>query len=257
MAYFKQSYLQINNKIMFTSLLKNYNLIKNTIKKIDVPRMQKKFKITIIETNFNKLKEYGIKYGFHNKASYTHININLSNLIASIGSTYNGLDLSVTALLKHGVSKIVTNPIITIRNNERTIFNVTKTIPVVHSVNSISSDNKVVNKNKISYDSFGIKLSVLPIMNKNINDIDFSLSLQDIENDNNNMPTTSDKIIKQKIILLDNKKIVLSGFYKHITIQDNSKVPLLSDIPILGYFFKYKSKKNLTIGLQIILTVIK
>lgn len=126
---------------------------------------------------------------------------------------------------------------------------------MIHSADTINTNNVTTKSNNISYDSFGIKISVLPIINKNITDLDLSLSLQDIENDNNNMPTTSDKLIKQKIILLDNKKTVISGFYKTIKSNNVDGVPILSNIPYLGYFFKYKTNKDLTIGLQIILTV--
>jgi len=256
MQFFKQDYLFINNKVMFTSLYNNYRRIKKVLNSFDVPRIQKKLKIAIIETNFNKLKEYGIKYAINHSSSDANIKINLGNLISNIGTVTNGLDLSINALIENGVSKIITNPIITIRNNENTTFNVTKTIPVIHTINTVNTDNKTVNSNKISYDSFGIKINVLPIINKNINDLQLSLSLQDIENDKNNMPTTSDKLIKQRIIIKDNIRTVLSGFYKYINNSSNSDVPYLSDIPVLGYFFKYKSNKNLTVGLQIILTVL-
>jgi len=257
--YFKQDYLYLNNKVVFTCLFKQYLDIYSTLKQFDTPTMQKKIKISIIETNFNKLKKYGIDYLVSHHLKKNNFNINFNNLVSHIGldTTFNGIDISLNALITNGVTKIVTSPTLTLRNKKITNFQVTKTIPVLHSINTVDTNNKTVVNNKISYDSFGIKINIKPILYNDYSDLHLTLSLQDIDNNKDKMPTTSNKYLVQDLLIKDNKKILVTSFSKVVNVTNQSGIPILNKIPVLGYLFKWDFKNSSKLYLQILMQVQK
>lgn len=70
------------------------------------------------------------------------------------------------------------------------------------------------------------------------------------------MLITSKKFIKQSFHLPINKLLVLTGINKKELFTDKKEVPLLADIPFLGWLFKYESikenKNNLSIVFELI-----
>jgi len=56
-------------------------------------------------------------------------------------------------------------------------------------------------------------------------------------------------------ILADNgETVVIGGIYQEVNSQGETKVPLLGDVPVLGNFFKRKSKQSNRTELLIFLT---
>ncbi|MBK9070937.1 MAG: type II secretion system secretin GspD [Myxococcales bacterium] len=67
-------------------------------------------------------------------------------------------------------------------------------------------------------------------------------------------PIWSERKLKNVVNVNDRSPAVLSGFISEKTIYSDSKVPLLGDIPILGYLFKVSSKKKEKTNLLVVLT---
>jgi general secretion pathway protein D len=255
LKYYKQEYIYIDNKIMFKSLYNQYAKIKNSFKTFDKPKKQKKMRLTVLETNINKLKEFGVKYNL-SAISSNILNISVGNIVGSYTPTQTkNFGLDIKAMARDGVTKIVTNPVLTLRDKEKTTFNITRTIPTILSTQQIK-DSKTEIVENIVYKSFGIKIDVTPVMNDLNNDLTLNINLQDILSNIGNKPETSDKLLVQKVIIKDNTTYLLSGFKKTLKVTNDDGVPILKDLPILGYFFKWKSKENIEIMLQIIIEIV-
>lgn len=67
-------------------------------------------------------------------------------------------------------------------------------------------------------------------------------------------PTTTERSIKTAIVATDGQTIVLGGLIKDSYSNVIQKVPLLGDIPILGYLFKTKKKQKNKVNLIVFLT---
>lgn len=254
--HFKQDFVYIDNKILFTSLNKQFLKIKEALKTFDIARTQKKLRLTVLETNINKLREFGVNYNLSDISSNI-LNVSVGNIRGSYSPTQSksfGIDLK--AMASNGITKIVTNPILTIRDKESTVFNITRTVPTVTSTQTII-DGKTQTVENIDYKSFGIKINVTPVINKTSNDLTLDISLQDILSNTDNKTETSDKLLKQKVIIEDNSLYLLSGFKKHLKVTSDNGVPLLKDIPYMGYFFKWESKENIEIMLQILIEIVE
>jgi general secretion pathway protein D len=67
-------------------------------------------------------------------------------------------------------------------------------------------------------------------------------------------PTWTERKLKTQVVVHDQESVVIGGLIQERDIYTASKVPLLGDIPILGYLFKYTTKEKKKTNLLILLT---
>ncbi|MEJ7601170.1 MAG: type II secretion system secretin GspD [Kofleriaceae bacterium] len=67
-------------------------------------------------------------------------------------------------------------------------------------------------------------------------------------------PTWSERKLKTQVVVHDQQSVVIGGLIQERDIYSVAKVPLLGDIPILGYLFKYSTKSKKKTNLLIMLT---
>jgi len=67
-------------------------------------------------------------------------------------------------------------------------------------------------------------------------------------------PTWTERRVKTQVVVRDQQSIVIGGLMQDRIIYNEAKVPLLGDIPILGYLFKYTSRSKKKTNLLILLT---
>jgi len=67
-------------------------------------------------------------------------------------------------------------------------------------------------------------------------------------------PNLAKRDIRTKISIQDGSTIVVGGLMRSTTTEIENKVPLLGDIPLLGWFFKSKSKEDGKTNLLVFIT---
>lgn len=67
-------------------------------------------------------------------------------------------------------------------------------------------------------------------------------------------PTWTERKLKTQVVVHDQQSVVIGGLIQERDIYSESKVPLLGDIPILGYLFKFSKKTKRKTNLLILLT---
>jgi len=67
-------------------------------------------------------------------------------------------------------------------------------------------------------------------------------------------PNLAKRDIRTKISIQDGSTIVVGGLMRTTTTETENKVPLLGDIPLLGWFFKNKSKEDTKTNLLVFIT---
>ncbi len=68
------------------------------------------------------------------------------------------------------------------------------------------------------------------------------------------VPGTDKKEAKTNVLIKDGETIVIGGIYKTTTNNSETGLPLLKDIPLLGWLFKHKSKEKTVNELLIFIT---
>jgi general secretion pathway protein D len=67
-------------------------------------------------------------------------------------------------------------------------------------------------------------------------------------------PSTSKRSASTTVVVKDKETVVIGGLIRDNVTSSTMKVPLLGDIPILGWFFKYKTTKVEKVNLMIFIT---
>lgn len=257
----KFEFISTSKTLLIYSKEKEFNSINSMINAIDTLPKQLKLKVTILDTNLDKLKELGSDSS----------NINLQNngnfffnLVSYPFSVNNNVDSSkkdnfytfLKYLNENGTSEFLSNPVLTLSDEKQTIFNVVNNVPYQMGTTTIN-DTALRTSNSYDYRDVGLQIAVTPhIYEDNNVYLDLELNVSNILTNVNNLPVTSKKYIKQSFQLPLNKLLVLTGINKKELITNNTEIPVLADIPFLGWLFKYEStelhKNNLSIVFELI-----
>jgi len=67
-------------------------------------------------------------------------------------------------------------------------------------------------------------------------------------------PTWTERKLKTQVVVHDQESVVIGGLIEEREVYSVTKVPLLGDIPLLGYLFKYQTNQRVKSNLLILLT---
>lgn len=254
------TYIKTSKLIIINSIESDFKKIFEIVSNIDNSPNQLKLKITILDTNLNKIKEYGSEIT-------QNINLNPSsnfffNLLAypfSVNSQVNTTDKSnfnsfIKLLNQNKITELVASPTLTLLDSKEVVFNVVKNIPYLSGSTTVD-DTNTKTTNSYTYKDIGLKISITPkIFDDNVF-LDLDLTTESIL-DNTTTPTTSKSFINQSFTMTKNKLFVLTGINQTQKYNDLQTTPFLSDIPVLGWFFKTDedeyTNSNLTIVFELI-----
>ncbi|MGL4354460.1 MAG: GspD family T2SS secretin variant ExeD [Aeromonas popoffii] len=186
--------------------------------------------------------------------------------IAKLAENFNGMAagfyqgnwaMLVTALSTNTKSDILSTPSIVTMDNKEASFNVGQEVPVqTGTQNSTSGDTTF---STIERKTVGTKLVVTPQINEGdsvlltIEQEVSSVGKQATGTDGLG-PTFDTRTVKNAVLVKSGETVVLGGLMDEQTKEEISKVPLLGDIPVLGYLFRSTSnttsKRNLMVFIR-------
>jgi general secretion pathway protein D len=186
------------------------------------------------------------------------------------GASIPSFGVFVQALQNNGDVNVISMPHILTTDNEKATIQVGQNLPFPGSLGGFPGFGGVPGSTGTTVPgaSFGfgtsvqrqdvaLKLEITP----HVNDSDFvrlelDNEISDVANPNFNGlgPATAKRTVKSVVTVRDQQSIVIGGLIKDRVEEQVDKVPLLGDIPILGYLFKRTRKTVLKQNLLIILT---
>ncbi len=158
--------------------------------------------------------------------------------LGSIGGAGN-LTLRLSAAEENGDVKIISSPRISTLDNTKATISQGVSIPI--SVVSAAGVNT-------QFFSADLKLDVLPHVTRDGHialKIDISKNEPDFGNvAANGNPTISKKEAHTELLIRDGDTTVIGGIYTRQTSKSYKKIPLLGDIPVLGWLFKSRTRSD-------------
>ncbi|MFA5519093.1 MAG: secretin N-terminal domain-containing protein, partial [Spirochaetota bacterium] len=156
------------------------------------------------------------------------------------------------------INILSTPHILTLDNHEAEI-NVAEEIAVPTN-SRITEDNTVYYT--FEYKSVGLKLKITPHINRgNMIALELFTEVNSILGETKYLstgtivpPDLGKRDMKTKVAVADGATIVVGGLMRNQKIETETKVPILGDIPLLGWFFKSKSSENSKTNLLIFIT---
>jgi general secretion pathway protein D len=257
----KFEFINTSKILMIYSKQKEFDSINQMIQSIDLLPKQLKLKVTIIDTNLDKLKELGSDSSSLNLQNNGNFFFNLVSYPFSVknnvpSSEKDNFYTFLKYLNTEGTSEFISNPVITISDEKKVSFQSGDEIPYQMGTTTIN-DTNLRTSNSYEYKKVGLDITVTPHIYSDDNVyLDLDLNVSSIKSNENNLPITSQKSINQSFHLRVNELLVLTGINKKELITSYTEIPLLADIPFLGWFFKYEStdenKSNLSVVFELV-----
>jgi len=164
-------------------------------------------------------------------------------------------DAAISAAAKKGKAKVLSNPKIATLNNKEASINITNQTPYTTTEITNTSGGSV-SSTKVTYVTTGIILKVLPTITsdgKIVMKVNPTVS-QPSQAAQFEAPAIDERTADTTVVVEDGETIVIGGLIHDSESEYEYKVPLLGDIPILGYAFKKKGKERNRMELLIFVT---
>ncbi len=205
-----------------------------------VPQVVRDWGIGISSESFNVKQTFGTKVG------------------TGIAFQNSQTSFIINALQTVGDVNILSTPRILTLDNKEAMINIGKRVAFTSeeiSITGTNQDNATTSK-KIIYRDVGLKLTVKPHINdeKTVT-MDVKQEVNDIEPSGDAAhPNIITRELSSHIMIGHNQTVVLGGLIKTKETIDQQKIPLLGDIPILGFFFKHETKRKEKTQLMLFIT---
>ncbi|HEY1405444.1 MAG TPA: type II secretion system protein GspD, partial [Spirochaetota bacterium] len=269
-----------SNSIIITATPDEFREISKLISQLDIVREQVLIEALIVEISADNAWGFGIDWMIGNKVGSNIIGT--SQIFNPSGLNFKnstGLDKTLGLPLNQGfqlgflsdrsilsfallnasetdsIFNVLSTPQILTIDNQEAELNVGEQIPIQSQ--SVSTAG---NPTQYSYDykSVGVKLKITPhITNEEQISLDLYQEVNQVEGDTQLLgssivpPKIQKRDIKTKVTVFNGKTVVVGGLISNSKTVTESKVPILGDIPLLGWFFKRKTesytKKNLLV----------
>ncbi|MBV1840021.1 type II secretion system secretin GspD [Photobacterium ganghwense] len=173
---------------------------------------------------------------------------------AALGIVMGDWTMLINAVASDRHSNILSSPSITVMDNGEASFIVGEEVPVVTgSTSSANNDNpfQTVERKEV-----GIKLNVTPQINEGDSvQLKIEQEVSNVLGANGAVDVRfSKRQLTTSVLVKDGQMIVLGGLIQDQVNENEQKIPLLGDIPILGHLFKStnttKGKTNLMVFIK-------
>jgi general secretion pathway protein D len=276
---------ETNNAVLVYGTPREYALIEDALRKLDVPPVQVLIEAAITEVTLTHALQYGVQWNFTKNGSQ----FNLLPNIGGVTTPSSGIDPTTTDVItalsnaansnpgfnyfytNHGSITATLNalsgltnvnvlsaPKMLVLNNHTASLEVGDQVPVVtaSAVSTISNNAPVVNA--VDYRDTGVILKVTPRVNSGgLVLLDIAQEVSDVTTTSTssiNSPTIQQRKFATSIAVQDGETIALGGLIKSTHARGRTGVPLLSSIPVLGALAGTKATSEQRTELLILLT---
>ncbi|HZQ47791.1 MAG TPA: secretin N-terminal domain-containing protein [Verrucomicrobiae bacterium] len=261
---------QRTNSLLVFASKQDMEMIKKIIDKLDIVLAQVLIEAIIMEVSLGNTHNLGVSYlqntpltaghGYFsgigglnngtllNSGSFANVGTNLSSAIPS-GFSYwanfgNDFQATLTAIATDSRINVLSRPTIQTSHGVQANIQVGDQIPMVTGTYFGGINGAASSQYQLQF--VGIQLQVTPLINtEGLVVMDINEQVQDVGPsytiDNNQVPSTTQRSAQATVSVRDRDTIILGGMISSSKNTSHSGVPILKDIPVLGYLFRNTS----------------
>lgn len=259
------------NAIIISAYPSDYKELKNMLDQLDSLPKQVLIEVTIAEITLTNQLQFGLEwYLKHESGDFTGelrtlggLGVGGAGLLYSLTETGDKFRAIFNTFATKGLINIVSTPRIVVLDGREATINVGTEVPVVTSETTASdvlagtATQPSILRN-IQYRSTGVILSVKPVVNsENILTLEINQQLSEAQTNNVSSidsPLILNRSIATILTIESGKTVLLGGLISENRSTDESKIPILGDIPIIGHLFRVDSKGRNKTELIILVT---
>jgi len=155
------------------------------------------------------------------------------------------VDATLSAIAKDNEVTLLSRPTLMVTNNQEGEIKVGQRVPVNLGVTIGVGGVQTAN---IQYQDVGITLTITPKINDdgfvNLSIYQELSSVQEAAGGVENNPTFTSQEITTTVVVSDQSSITLGGLIQDDALNNNTGVPLLQKIPVLGSLFSYQQLRT-------------
>lgn len=196
---------------------------------------QVRIKIQFIELDKQQGLQIGIKHSLE-KLSWSHPKKPFS------------FESFLSLMLSKGKAKVLSEPNLVVRHH---------TPAQLHIGGEIPYEIKTRQRLNVQWKSYGIRIQITPRpLKQDLYHLKFKISVRFPIGQGNSkgLPGFTTRSIQSEVIVPKNQTAILSGLLQHINEINQTGLPLFSDIPLLGHFFKHTQHRQNSTELIIAIT---
>jgi len=251
-----------SNAILIIGSPESVNKVSSILDSLDIEPRQVFLSTVIGQLTLTRETEFGIDIlNKYNKgiasSSLTNTGIPRSDpksllSAATFAGALNGLtvygafgdviDAYVRAFEETRNFKVISRPSVFTSNNKKAVIVSGRRVPVpTQTITNVSNPDNT--NTSISFEEVVLKLEVIPLINAD-NEVTLKIAQQndsivDTQKiDNNEIPVIGTQEVTTTIKVANNNTVILGGLIEDSAKRTETGVPILKDIPILGYLFK-------------------
>ena len=258
-----------NNSLMIYSTGMQYKIIKSALDQLDTPPTQVLIEASIIEVTLNDALQYGLEWTFNGGLGGSRFSgigaitdgafdfAASPQLASGFSYTISGGAGDVVAVLQALASEslvnVISTPSVMVLDNNTASIQVGDQVPINGGTTVTNGGNTVSN---ISYKDTGIQLQVTPSVNAGgLVTIDVKQEVTDVGPiDVTGNRRFLQRSIDSRVAVRSGESVVLGGLIRENATQQDSGVPFLSGVPVVGALFGNQSQARDRTELLVIIT---
>lgn len=250
---------ETNNAIIFKANSEDYTKIKKILDKLDIMPRQVLLNVVVAEVTLENSSELGVQWMLNNSlGDYQAVTINdqinsfittNTGLGSATGFAYgvfnaaDALKALVRAVGRDSEINILSSPNIIGVDNKQAKIEVAEEVPTV--TGTVTDANGGIT-NTVQYKKTGIILTATPSINSR-GLVKLELTQEVSEKGTFDSVLNNYTILTRKattsLVVEDKQTIFIGGLMRETTSLSDAGVPVLRDIPVLGYLFKKENKE--------------
>jgi len=268
------------NTIFFRETRSNLDAMRKLLVQIDKPTRQVMIEARLVEVNANPKQDYGINWSgslkdktisylpntggdFQLPSSNNNLIGNFGNLIAGQFAILSVPQMSVTlsALNEDSDAEFLANPRIVTADNQQAKIEIIRNQPVPQlNFNEQTATavfggfedkkygNTLVVRPSVNKDNF-ITLAVKPEISNKVDDARFVFAGAVVTS-----PIIDTRSLESNVLIKSGDTLAVGGLIQDETRKGRTKVPVLGDVPMLGYLFQSRSNERVKRNLLVFVT---
>ncbi|MCF7958693.1 MAG: hypothetical protein K9M57_09630 [Phycisphaerae bacterium] len=257
-----------HNGLMIYTLSRNFPKLLELIDKLDKPRKQLFIDVYITQVELDDVTDLGVDFTFTGDVERKNETIpftvqgDLNTDIIKTGLSYqlisDNLTMFMRALQETGKVEVLSRPYITTKDNSKAVFSLGKDVPTLSKLR-VSLEG--LSGGDVIYKNVATTLTVTPqIHPDNYVTLNIIQDINEISAETYQITSAFDpQVLTHRnatttVRVRDGQTICLGGFIGEEIVENDRRVPLLSDIPLLGWLFQYSSHKKVKTELIIFIT---
>lgn len=245
------------NAIIFSGRYGDYQRLIELLQFVDQRPRQVLLQAVIAEVKLTNDSSLGFEWNV-NKGDITG---GTSGLIQQTGNlnlagVFGDVTAKFAAALSEGNAKVLSSPRLVVLDQETASIKIGDQIVVkTGEISNGSSGNDPQVTTSYKYIDTGLSLEITPSINDDgLIEMIISQEISSVSAGGGDTPPINRRAVQSKLLADSGKTVYLGGLLSQSNTNNEEKVPLLGDIPLLGNLFKYQTKKTEKTELVLLIT---